>query len=348
MSESTRPPTWKVWVLATRPNTLAASLSPVVVGSAVAARDGLAKDLAAPVMLFWVFAAMIQIGTNLYNDYSDFVKGADTKDRVGQARATQKGWLTPTQVANAASGVLLFAFCLGIVVFCAAFRGGWPATFVTLTSVFNAFAYTGGEWPLGLIGLGWVSIGYAGLGDVFAFAYFGVVATVFPYYLALCRAAPAMLPSSSVSLQDAFITWPESFSYAALRSPLAASLPVGCLVTAIIVVNNLRDRHTDILAAKRTLAVRFGGGFARFEYALLVVSAYLLTLVGAADVGPADAPWRWGPRLVPLASLPIAVKQLRAVCIEKDGAALNPHVGGTAKLQLAFCMLLAIGIHSGL
>ena len=126
---------------------------------------------------FWVFACLIQIATNLHNDYADFIKGADDENRIGQARATQKGWLTPRQTAGLATLSLGLAHGIGVQL--AREAGSWM-WFVTWTSVFNAVAYTGGPYPLGYVGLGWVSLGYTGLGDVFVFAYFGIVATVAP------------------------------------------------------------------------------------------------------------------------------------------------------------------------
>ncbi|KAH8049767.1 hypothetical protein JL722_11745 [Aureococcus anophagefferens] len=169
--EAERPPTWKVLVLATRPNTLAASFTPVLVGFAVASRELGALD-PAPAFRFWVFACLIQIGTNLHNDYADFVKGADTDDRAARARATQKGWLSPGQTAGLSTAALVAAASIGASLARRPGCGGWM-TFVTITSVFNARVH-GGPFPLGYVGLGNVSIGYSGLGDVFVFAYFGL------------------------------------------------------------------------------------------------------------------------------------------------------------------------------
>ena len=182
--------------------------------------------------------------------------------------------------------------------------------FVTWTSVFNAVAYTGGPYPLGYVGLGWVSLGYTGLGDVFVFAYFGIVATVAPYYLSGGTGAPAQL--------------------------MVAAVCLGFLATAIIVVNNLRDRETDSKCGKRTLAVRFGEMFAVREYVNLVRWAYILTFLSPFLFG---APYAW-------AAVPVLTSKAAVDCclgvMEKDGAALNPYVGRTAKLQLQFGLLLAL------
>ena len=302
-----KPPLWKVLLLASRPNTLAASFTPVLVGHCVTRHLlGSAAD-ANKSFRFWVFACLIQIGTNLHNDYADFVKDADDENRIGQARATQKGWLTPRQTAGLATLSLGLAHGIGVQLSREAGRWMW---FVTWTSVFNAVAYTGGPYPLGYVGLGWVSLGYTGLGDVFVFAYFGIVATVAPYYLSGGTGAPSQL--------------------------MVAAVCLGFLATAIIVVNNLRDRETDARCGKRTLAVRFGEMFAVREYVNLVRWAHILTFLSPFLFG---APYAW-------AAVPILTSKAAVVCclgiMEEDGAALNPYVGRTAKLQLQFGLLLAL------
>ena len=232
-----KPSMLKLWFLAIRPQTLPASVSPVAVGAALAYADGHRGGLR-EALAFFVFALLIQIGTNLHNDYADFVKGADTHERLGQARVTQKGWLSPREVATGATVALAGALLVGLRLI---LIGGWPMVWVVLTSEFNAVAYTGGPYPLGLIGLGDFSIGYLGLGDLFVLLYFGFVAVCGTYYL--CSTPALSVPFHAV--------WGASI--------------VGVLATAIIVVNNLRDRKTDVKAGKRTMAVRFGATFARIE-----------------------------------------------------------------------------------
>jgi len=168
------------------------------------------------------------------------VKGADTAERLGTARVTQKGWISPRAVATGASFSLGVAGLVGMHLIEV---GGWPMALVVVTSIFNAVAYTGGHYPLGLIHprLGDFSIGYLGLGDIFVLAYFGYVAVCGTYYL--CSMPALVLPPH--------VVW--------------AATPTGLLATAIIVVNNLRDRKTDVKAHKMTLAVRFGATFARCE-----------------------------------------------------------------------------------
>lgn len=285
---------------------------------------------------------LMQLGTNLHNDYADFVKGADDERRVGQPRATQRGWLTPAQTARAASAVLTCGLGLGTGLVCQTWQAAGRQrnddmtttighmivmTFIVLTSVFNAFAYTGGPWPLGHLRF---SIGYSGLGDLFVFLYFGLVATL-------------TLPF----LHIATTTTITATTLETLTSLLPCAIQVAVLATNIIVVNNLRDRHTDVAAHKRTLAVRFGAAFCRGEYLVNVLVAYGIQLGTAALSLHPNASWQIAAvRLCPiLLTCPMAMKEWKAVCT-KEGSALNPHVGGAAKVQLFFCILLAIAIRS--
>lgn len=350
MSDQNRIPSkLQVWMLASRPQTLTASIAPVFVGytstlqimhcnsdrhcDSAALDDGTSTILLLLAIQFAVFASLIQIATNLHNDYADFVKGADTNKRVGQARATQKGWLTPYETCRGCTLCLLGAFWVGsyclipLAPQCAETVFGRKGldfdpvmVFVVLSSLFNAVAYTGGPFPLGYIGLGNISIGYSGLGDLFVFLYFGIVATMGAPYLYATKVA--CLPQTRLRQ--------------ALNPSFARSLPIGFLAAAIIVVNNLRDRHTDICAGKKTMAVRFGGTFAKVEYLALVVGSYGFSI------------YFWTleketyTTLLPLLSFPMAIPQLKAVSFGgKDGQALNEHVGGTAKLQMFYCILMA-------
>jgi 1,4-dihydroxy-2-naphthoate octaprenyltransferase len=345
-----------------------------------------------PSIQFAAFACLIQISTNLHNDYADFAKGADTHERVGQARATQRGWLTPHETCRGCVLCLCAAAYVGVRHLiplvsppgdiaggpssCSAddvglgldLGGRWGGgghrydpvmVAVVLSSMFNAVAYTGGPFPLGYVGLGDVSIGYSGLGDVFVFAYFGIVATMGVPYLCLTR---AMTSTTSAAAEACLLVDPSpAMMWHMLLPSFLHSLPVGCLATAIIVVNNLRDRHTDVRAGKRTTAVRFGERFARIEYLVLVVMSYAfcacscwwcqLLRSSSSSSSSSSAASRssttmaWWTALLPLASFPVALPQLRAVAFGgKDGQALNDHVGGTARLQMVYCVLLAAGL----
>ena len=284
----------RVWIGAIRPQTLTAGVAPVLVGSALAVADGVFSP--GPALAALVGALLIQIGTNLFNDWADFVRGADGPDRLGPARATAQGWLTERQVLSACLLTFLAAIMVGGYL---AWVGGWPIVVIGLLSIAAGLAYTGGPYPLA----------YVGLGDPFVLVFFGVVAVSGTYWLQAMTLTPAVL---------------------------VASVCVGALATAILVVNNLRDRHSDARAGKRTLVVRFGALFARAEYVALLGAAYLLVVV-AVVAGVAPIGW-----LLVLVTLPLAASELRAVRTT-DGAALNRHLGGTGRLGLVFAVALSIG-----
>jgi 1,4-dihydroxy-2-naphthoate octaprenyltransferase len=299
---------------------------------------------------FWLtvewtlFCILMQLGTNLHNDYADFVKGADNDKRVGQARATQKGWLTPFQTAAASGLTLLMGLFLGMR-FVGKMNLMKPTMGVIVaTSIFNAFAYTGGPWPLGYIGLPNFSLGYSGLGDLFVFLYFGLAATLVPPFLYVAYNANANA-NANAGDDDAHDTQqqqqPQKYLYDLLWKFAPYAIQVAVLATNIIVVNNLRDRHTDVHANKRTLAVRFGATFCRVEYAINLMVAYGGVLVMGSSSSSFST-----IQLLPLLSLPLAWKEWQAVS-NKEGGALNQHVGGAARLQTIFCILLAISIRNG-
>jgi 1,4-dihydroxy-2-naphthoate octaprenyltransferase len=290
-----RPSAAKVWLAAIRPATLTAAVGPVAVGTGLAVADH--QFHAGPAMAALVGAMLIQVATNLHNDYEDSARGADTDQRLGAPRATQRGWLSAGQVLTGALVAAALALAIGCYL---VWVGGWPIVAVGLSALLCGFAYTGGPAPLG----------YLGLGDLFVFLFFGVVAVAGTYYVQALTVTPSVF-------------W--------------ASVGVGTLATAILVVNNLRDRHTDQAAAKRTLAVRFGQRFGRAEYTLLVAVAYLLPfLMWLFDF--AGAGW-----LLCGLSLPLAWIQIRRV-LSTDGAALNPLLGSTARLGLIYSLLLAVGV----
>jgi 1,4-dihydroxy-2-naphthoate octaprenyltransferase len=242
-------------------------------------------------------ALLIQIGANLANDVFDAEKGADAADRLGPPRAVQMGWVSPARMRAAALLVFAAAALVGVYLVAVA---GWPIAALGAVSVLAGVAYTGGPFPLG----------YHGLGDLAVFLFFGVAAVC-----GTCYVQTLQLPALA----------------------FAASVPVGALATAVLVVNNLRDVDTDRRAGKRTLAVRLGRGGARVEYALLLAVAY------------ATPPWLWlagaaGPGvLLPLATLPLGAGLLRRVWAQDDGPALNAALAGTARLALVFALLLAAG-----
>ena len=244
-----------------------------------------------------VAAILIQIGVNFANDLSDFRRGADTPERLGPPRAVAQGWLSERQMLGGAVVVFGGAIAIGISLTIAA---GWPILVAGAASCIAAVAYTGGPWPYG----------YHGLGDAICFAFFGVVAVMGSGYV-----------------QSGALTWELA----------AASIPVGCLVTAILVANNLRDIDTDRSAGKRTLAVVLGERATRLEYVLLVVIAFGAILVFAATgVLP-----RW--TAIALAAIALAAPLCRVVLAGTSGVALIAVLKRTAMLHLAVGVLLAIG-----
>jgi len=282
--------------MAARPATLPASIVPVLVGTAAGLHDG--SFILLPCIGALVAAVLIQIGTNLANDLFDFEKGADTTQRLGPPRVTQTGLAAPQQVRLAMTLSFGTAAAIGLYLITV---GGWPILVIGVFSIAAGIAYTGGPWPLG----------YHGLGDLFVFVFFGLVAVI----------GSAYLQTSTISLTS-----------------LAAALPVGCTVTAILVVNNLRDIETDRRAGKRTLAVRIGAPLTRAQYALLLLAPYVLvTGFVLRSVFP-QACW------LPWLTLPLVLSLVRAVLGGAEGRSLNAILKGTAQLHLFFGILLAGGL----
>ena len=285
----------KIWLLAARPRTLPAAAAPVVVASAVAVSEG--SFGFGPALAALLGALLIQIGTNFANDVFDFKKGADTSERLGPVRVTQAGLLSPQAVMTGMWVVFGLAAVVGLYLF---WLGGWPILVIGILSIASGIAYTGGPYPLG----------YNGLGDIFVFIFFGLVAVCGSYYV----------QAGNVSLAAFFV-----------------AIPVGLLATAILVVNNLRDIDTDRAAGKKTLAVRFGEKGAQLEYLLLLSGAYLIPLVmwlGAVTSGWVILAW---------ISL-ILVKPLIQTVLHEKGRSLNQALAGTARLELLYSFLLSAGL----
>ncbi|MBI5549222.1 MAG: 1,4-dihydroxy-2-naphthoate polyprenyltransferase [Deltaproteobacteria bacterium] len=293
--QQTRPSALVAWLHASRPRTLAAGLAPVAVGSGVAWHDGAFAPLSALAAL--VGALLIQIGTNLANDYFDYRRGADTGERLGPPRATQQGWLAPKAVLAGALSCFALSAVVGIYLVAVA---GLPILAVGLVSIAAGYAYTGGPYPLA----------YHGLGDAFVLVFFGLVAVGGTYFVQ----AQGLTPLA-----------------------LAAGVPVGALGVALLAVNNTRDARTDAAAGKRTLVVRFGVAFGRFEYVAMLCLAALAPI----------ALWAWGWAspwvLLSLLAAPLAAPPLRLV-FAQEGRPLNGALAGTARLQLVYSLLLAVGL----
>jgi 1,4-dihydroxy-2-naphthoate octaprenyltransferase len=230
----------KVWMLAIRPKTLPAAAAPVIVGTALAYWD--AKFDFVPALAALIGALLLQIGSNVANDYYDFKQGVDAGERLGPTRVTQAGLLSPNQVKRGMFLIFGLAILVGIYL---VIHAGWPIIVIGIAAVISAIAYTGGPYPLG----------YHGLGDLFVFVFFGLAATAGSY----------LVQAKTVST----MTW-------------LMSVAMGLLTVSILVVNNLRDIDGDRVAGKRTLAVRFGRKWARLEYVFCIIGAYLVSIMAWA------------------------------------------------------------------
>jgi 1,4-dihydroxy-2-naphthoate octaprenyltransferase len=291
------------WLLAIRPATLPASASGVIVGLGAARAGGAAFRLDTALGCL-AAALLLQIAANLANDLSDFRRGADTPDRLGPTRVAAAGLVTVRQLEVAIGIVLAAASLIGVGL---ASIGGPPFVLVGAAAMLAALAYTGGPF----------AYGYHGLGEVFVFAFFGLVAVV----------GTAALQSGRLELLY-----------------FVAAVPVGALTTAILVVNNLRDISTDRAAGKQTLAVMLGGGFARAEYLACLAIAWAVppALFAARPLGASDfaAP----ATLLALLAIPLAIPLWRTVTAEGDPRRLNLVLRGTARLTLVFALLFAAGL----
>jgi 1,4-dihydroxy-2-naphthoate octaprenyltransferase len=242
-------------------------------------------------------ALLLQIGANLANDVFDFHRGADNESRLGPTRVTQAGLLTPGQVLTGMWIVFGLAIAFGIYLVSIA---GWAVIAIGIFSILVALAYTGGPYPLG----------YYGLGDVAVFIFFGPVAVCGTYYVQAGTVSTAAV-------------W--------------ASIPMGLLTVAILVVNNLRDIATDRIVRKKTLAVRLGEQGAQWEYALCLLGAYLIPLVmGLIGVSSFWVLLSW-------LSVPTAIKLMRTMITVK-GRALNKTLAGTGQLELLYGVLFGLGL----
>lgn len=250
-----------------------------------------------PTLAALAIALLLQIGSNLANDVYDDERGTDTADRLGPTRVTQAGLLSRAQVKTGMKAVFLLALALGLYL---TWVRGWLVLVIGIAAIAAAIAYTGGPWPLG----------YHGLGEVFVFLFFGVTAVVGTYWVQAGATPPA--------------AW-------------LMSVPVGLLITAILVVNNLRDIEQDRIADKRTVAVRIGVGATRAEYVACVLGAYAVVSAGVASgllPAPALAVW---------ASLPLAIATARIV-FTQAGRPLNRALAMTGQTTLLFSVLFALGL----
>jgi 1,4-dihydroxy-2-naphthoate polyprenyltransferase len=296
MSATTSP--LKIWIAATRPRTLPAAVAPVLVGSAFAWHEG---SFIAPAALACLgFALLIQIGTNFANDYYDFIKGADTAERVGPRRAVASGLVQPLAMKAAMISVFVAAFLVGLSLLS---YGGWSLLIIGVASIVCGIAYTGGPYPLG----------YNGLGDVFVFLFFGLVAVCTTYFV----------QAGEVS-----------------GDVILAAIAIGLLAANILVVNNYRDVETDAKTGKRTLVVRFGRRAARVQFGVSLFMAFTipmhLVMRGYEPVV-----------LLPIAIAPMAWRQVQRLAEAQSPAELIRLLGDTGKLLALYALLLSAGVVLG-
>jgi 1,4-dihydroxy-2-naphthoate polyprenyltransferase len=284
--------------MAARPRTLPAAIAPVLVGTAAAIELAGELPRVGAFIAALVGSVFIQIGTNLANDYSDAKRGADTVERLGPVRVTAAGLVAPQSVLVATWLAFAVAVAAGIYL---ATVAGWVIIAVGVASIAAGVLYTAGPRPYG----------YAGLGELFVFLFFGLVAVNGSYY---------------VQLEE--LGW----------LPFGLSVVVGCLATAILVVNNVRDIETDRRAGKHTLAVRVGRNAARRLFVALIAAAYAFLLLTAVANG---GPW-WA--LIGFVSAPLAIRPARAVMTRTDGPALNGALAGTGALLGAFSLAVSAGL----
>ncbi len=285
----------KLWIVASRPKTLPAAVAPVLVGTAVAVREGVFKPL--PAFLALIVSLLIQIGTNFVNDYGDYKKGTDKKDRVGPQRFLTLGIITPAQMKKAIVVTFVAAFVAGLYL---VRLGGLPALAVGVLSILAGIAYTAGPFPLA----------YNGLGDIFVLVFFGFVATAGTYYVQALTVSPLVL-------------W--------------ASLPVGLLITNILVVNNYRDADDDKRANKKTLAVIFGKSFARAQYAFSLALAYLTLAYLYFNYDFSCGIF------LPILLLPFGIKLTKEI-FTLTGSELNLTLAKTAMFAALFSLLFSVGL----
>jgi len=284
------------WLLAIRPKTLPAAVVPVLIGSAVAFSNGVFSAL--PALAALAGALFLQIGSNLANDVYDFKKGADTAERVGPTRVTQAGLLSAKQVLSGMWTVFALATLVGVYL---VWVGGWPIVAIGLSSIVAAIAYTGGPFPLG----------YKGLGELFVFLFFGVIAVSGTYYVQ----AGALSPTA-----------------------VLAGIPIGLLCANILVVNNVRDIETDRKAGKRTLAARFGRKFGVGMY-LVFLTVSLGIPVGLAASG------LYAP-LATLLTAPVGFGLYQRLNAQ-SGPSLNAVLGATAQYELLYGLVFAASLATG-
>ena len=288
------PSSLQAWMLAIRPKTLPAGAVPVILGSALAATAGRFRLF--PALVALICALGIQVATNFINEIYDFRKGADTAERLGPTRTVAAGIISEKTMIQVSVVLLGTVFLLGLYL---VYTAGWPILLIGMLSLLFAWAYTGGPYP----------IAYSGLGDVFVFIFFGLVAVAGTYYVqALSLSFPVLLAAVA----------PGSFS------------------VNILLVNNIRDIATDRKVGKKTLPARIGAEWARRLYIALTVVAYCVPVFLLLN---GFSPWG----LLSFLSLPLAFRMIK-VLYASEGKELNNVLAGTGKLMTIHGILLSAGL----
>lgn len=304
----------RVWLQAARPRTLPAAVVPVVVGSAVVVPAGL-HPAWGPFLGCLGGALLLQIGCNFANDAFDHLHGADTAARVGPQRAVAAGLISPRAMLAAAAGVLLLAVAVGLYL---ATIAGWPIFLLGLASVAAAVLYTGGPLPLA----------YIALGDLFVYAFFGLVAVI------------GTVDVQTLAHHRAANPWATMALLSHLPVLLALASAVGLQCTAILAVNNLRDIPTDRAVGKRTLAVVLGPRLTRGYYGLLHLGA--TCCLARVAFGPELHDHRW--LAVPVVVAGVGGLLLTVLVARRDGPALNAMLARSAALELLTGALVVVGL----
>ena len=295
---------WKIWVLAIRLNTLGIGVSPVLLGAGFSYQSTYLSN-----WKYWTLVIICLLGTlslqilsNLVNDYADHQKGVDGTSRVGPQRVSQAGWVSSLEMKTAIGIVTVFAMFIGGIL---TYFGGVSIAIITAASLLCAYLYTAGPFPLG----------YNGLGDVFAFIFFGPVAVLGVVYLLNVGHFKEIFRGDLVTI----------------------SLLPGLFSTCVISVNNLRDRAGDAKNGKRTLAVICGEDFVKWEYAVLTGIIYLLVLINTYYFKVTSA------TVLSLLILPANFLLVRKI-FSQEGAGLNPILADTAKSTLLFCFIYGFSL----
>jgi 1,4-dihydroxy-2-naphthoate polyprenyltransferase len=287
---------FRLWFVAARPRTLPAAISPVLVGTALAASESTFRPLAFGCAL--IASVFIQIGTNLSNDYSDARRGADSEDRLGPVRVTAGGLLPPRRVLWGTYVAFGIAVCAGIYLVT---QAGWGLLVVGAASILAGILYTGGPRPYG----------YEGLGELFVFLFFGLVAVTGSYFVQTAHLEA-----------EAFVL----------------AVPIGLLAAAVLTVNNIRDIDTDRRVGKQTLAVKLGRRRALGLLHAMIAIGFAVVAV-AASIGELPT-----TSLICLLALALVPALSRTVIYKVDGESLNQALADTGRLLAAFSILLAVGL----